>query len=282
MITLAAFVSEWSGIGTNPDHNQYGFQCVEIANEWLKELGLAMLPWTNAQDFDDKLKSDTSDYVWIVNTPTNIPKPGDLVIWQGPGLDFGHIAIFLSGDAMSFTSFDQNWPTGSLPHPQKHTYWNVEGWLHPKVLDAPAPVVAPPAPAPVPAVPTVLAGSQGINIRTSPNINAPIVAFYAAGTVLNYVAVVQGDLVGATDAWYKSAQGHFYWSGATNSPRPRISPVDPRIFVRVNRWPLPGSTLGQIAASNGLSIITLLRFPENAAYRLNPNRVSVGNVVRVR
>ena len=32
----------------------------------------------------------------------------------------------------SFTSFDQNWPTGSPSHKQLHDYNGVVGWLRPK------------------------------------------------------------------------------------------------------------------------------------------------------
>lgn len=143
MITLAQFLSEWTGKGVNvpEDKNPYGFQCVELVNEWLKELGLVTIKFTNAQDFDDHYKSyDPDTLTYTANTPTNVPSPGDIVIWQGPGLPYGHVAIFVHGDVNQFTSFDQNWPSGSLPHLQQHTYWNVEGWLHPKVLD---PVVDP-------------------------------------------------------------------------------------------------------------------------------------------
>ncbi len=143
MITLSSFLSEWTGRGVNlpEDKNPYGFQCVELVNEWLKELGLNPEPFTNAQDFDDHYKLyDPTTLVYIPNTPLNVPKTGDIVIWQGTGLPFGHVAIFVHGDVNTFTSFDQNWPSGSLPHLQSHTYWNVEGWLHPLMLD---PVIDP-------------------------------------------------------------------------------------------------------------------------------------------
>lgn len=141
MTTLSQFIARWSGIGVNlpEDKNPNGFQCVELVNEWLKELGEPTAPFTNAQDFDDKLKGNPN-FVWVPNTPTNVPTPGDIVVWQGQGLPFGHVGIFVSGDVNSFTSFDQNWPVNTLPHMQNHTYWNVEGWLHPKALD---PVVDP-------------------------------------------------------------------------------------------------------------------------------------------
>lgn len=75
----------------------------------------------------------------IENTLTNVPNSGDIIIFDkdadGTG-DAGHVCLFIRGDANNFTSFDSNWPTGSLPHLQTHTYLDsngkgVLGWLTP-------------------------------------------------------------------------------------------------------------------------------------------------------
>ena len=102
-------------------------QCVDLANAYIRDvLGLPIIEWTNAVDFPSK-GGDNYDY--IKNTPTNIPKEGDLVIWGGT---YGHIAIFLEGDANTFRSFDQNWPTGKVCFVTGHTYANVLGWMRKK------------------------------------------------------------------------------------------------------------------------------------------------------
>src|SRR3990167_10245626 len=102
-------------------------QCVDLANAYIKYvLGLPIIEYTNAVDFPSKA-DDKYDY--ILNTPEGIPQEGDLVIWSGT---YGHIAIFIEGDANRFTSFDENFPTGSPCHVQEHTYSNVLGWLRPK------------------------------------------------------------------------------------------------------------------------------------------------------
>lgn len=68
----------------------------------------------------------------VENTPDNVPLNGDIIIWgQAVGVD-GHVALFISGDVNKFTSFDENWPEGSLPHLQEHDYTGVLGWLHPQ------------------------------------------------------------------------------------------------------------------------------------------------------
>jgi FtsZ-binding cell division protein ZapB len=104
-------------------------QCVDLANSYIESvLGLPKIEFTNAVDFPDKA-GDKYDY--IENTPTGVPERGDLVIWEGT---YGHIAIFLEGNANRFTSFDQNFPTGSPCHVQEHNYLKpkVKGWLRPK------------------------------------------------------------------------------------------------------------------------------------------------------
>ena len=81
----------------------------------------------------DVWKQTIDGYDKIANTPTGVPQKGDIVIWgQGVG-PYGHIAVFYQGDAMKFTSFDQNWPVGTVCHFQPHNYTGVLGWFRPKV-----------------------------------------------------------------------------------------------------------------------------------------------------
>lgn len=103
-------------------------QCVDLANAYIKYcLGLPPIEWTNARDFPSKAGDE---YVYIENTPTGVPEEGDLIIWGGN--QYGHIAIFIEGDANKFKSFDENYPTGSPCRVVEHTYYNVIGWLRPK------------------------------------------------------------------------------------------------------------------------------------------------------
>lgn len=103
-------------------------QCVDLANAYIRDvLGLPIIEWTNAVDFPSKAGPA---YEYILNTPTNIPKEGDIVIWKPSP---GHIAVFIEGNVDSFRSFDQNFPVGSPCHVQNHTYLNVTGWLRAKV-----------------------------------------------------------------------------------------------------------------------------------------------------
>lgn len=125
------FINKWNGkyceiAGSANAKNQ----CVDLANAYIRDvLGLPIIEWTNAIDFPTKA-GDKYDY--ILNSPTNIPQKGDLIIWKPTP---GHIAIFIEGNANRFTSFDQNFPVGSKCHIQEHNYTNVLGWLRPKVDD---------------------------------------------------------------------------------------------------------------------------------------------------
>ena len=99
-------------------------QCVDLANAYLRDvLNQPIVEWTNAKDFPLKI-GDKFEY--ILNTPTNVPIEGDLIVWDGGN---GHIAIFIEGDANTFRSYDQNYPTGSPCHIQQHNYSSVTGWL---------------------------------------------------------------------------------------------------------------------------------------------------------
>lgn len=71
-------------------------------------------------------------YERIPNTPTGVPKEGDIVIWDRKLNGYGHVSMFKSGNVFSFTSFDQNWLLDGLCHIQKHSYKHVLGWLRPR------------------------------------------------------------------------------------------------------------------------------------------------------
>jgi hypothetical protein len=125
---LNEFVIQWNGkyceVAGSPGARN---QCVDLANAFIRDaLGLPIIEWTNAVDFPE---AAGDKYEFIPNTPTNVPKQGDLIIWKPSP---GHIAIFIEGDAKKFKSFDQNFPTGSPCHVQDHDYTNVRGWLRAK------------------------------------------------------------------------------------------------------------------------------------------------------
>lgn len=127
-MTLQEFLQMNNGkyieVAGSPDARN---QCVDAVNAYIRDvLQLPIIEWTNAVDFPSKAGDK---YDFIKNTTNNVPLEGDLVIWSG---GVGHIAVFIEGDAKRFTSFDQNYPTGSPCHIQNHSYTNVAGWLRAK------------------------------------------------------------------------------------------------------------------------------------------------------
>jgi hypothetical protein len=80
---------------------------------------------------NDKVLRD--NFTLIKNMPEALPRYDDVMIWnRKKGQGYGHVSVFIHGDAIDFTSFDQNWSTISKCADTRHDYVNVVGWLHPK------------------------------------------------------------------------------------------------------------------------------------------------------
>src|SRR3990167_675546 len=132
-MTLQEFFDKYNGKGIDFD-GFYGNQCMDLAEEYNRDVVGALRLTGNAADVWENYPVD--NYERFLNTPDGVPQLGDIVLWnKNVGGGFGHIAIFKEGDIDNFTSFDQNWPTGSNCHFQSHVYTNVTGWLRPKVTD---------------------------------------------------------------------------------------------------------------------------------------------------
>jgi N-acetylmuramoyl-L-alanine amidase len=130
-MTLDDFIAKWNGKGIDVD-DYYGFQCFDLAHRYAIDcVGIDIPGKPAAKDLWD---CEIDGYDKIANSPTNVPSKGDVIIWGTAIGAYGHVAIFVSGNADSFTSLDQNWPVGSVCHLQPHNYTGVLGWFHPKKL----------------------------------------------------------------------------------------------------------------------------------------------------
>lgn len=131
---MKEFIKKWKGKhvdfdGVYPDQcmdlmHQYVYEVLEIKDASVLAAPSAYQVYTNFRWGDLFYK--------IPNTPMAIPKPGDIIVWGQDLGSHGHIAIVVEADLMTFRSFDANFPYGSLPHIQEHTYSGVLGWLRPK------------------------------------------------------------------------------------------------------------------------------------------------------
>jgi len=126
---LAGFVGHYTN--TYVDLDKFaGAQCVDEINAWADWIGLKRFP--PVVGAYELARRGIFFWVWVANTPTNVPQPGSVVIWdRSPTLPWGHCATFIRGDQIHLFTFDQNWPYGSKCHEQAHTYQGVAGWYLP-------------------------------------------------------------------------------------------------------------------------------------------------------
>ena len=81
-----------------------------------------------------EMQNPKNNFTKIVNTPSFVPKKGDIVVWNGNigSGGYGHIAIATGeGDTSHFYTYDQNWH-GKPMKKVKHSYSCVYGVLRPK------------------------------------------------------------------------------------------------------------------------------------------------------
>ena len=130
------FVKAYNGKATDYD-GAYGAQCVDLIKLYLdKVFGIKPGSWGNAKYYwinFSKHSELTKNFTKIENTPSFVPKRGDIMVWNGnKGNGAGHVAICTGeGNTSGFYSYDQNW-NGKEMHRVKHYYDDVYGVLRPK------------------------------------------------------------------------------------------------------------------------------------------------------
>jgi hypothetical protein len=202
---LSDFIAKYNGRGIDYD-GAFGFQCMDLYNAYQKEV-LGVSPRGASRAKNVWWSYDPNVFTRISNSLTFVPKKGDVAIW---GMEpYGHIAICTGdGNWLSFRSFDQNWPAGSVCHIQNHGYFNFLGVLRPKAQEKiSAPVVLPAF--------AVRVDKASAAVRTAPSLNAALggSSVLYRGDIFQAVAVVVGDSVNGNNKWYKSSRGNYVWSG---------------------------------------------------------------------
>lgn len=145
MINLNEFIWKWNGKACDYDGNKK-FWCVDAVRQYIKDVkgwdAFAVLPaGPTAISIFNNFK-DNQYYRKVINTKYNIPKKGDILFFKFYPFLYGsegHTCIYCDGDLFTIISFDQNWPTGSLCHLQRHGtsklfhgYRGCVGWLTPQ------------------------------------------------------------------------------------------------------------------------------------------------------
>lgn len=129
-MTLDEFVATYDGKEIDTD-GAYGGQCMDLMHQYLLDVyNLPLSLFAAPTAYAAYQGANDPRFTKTANSPTGVPEKGDLVFWNTGIGSAGHVAVFLEGDVNTFTSFDQNFPTGSLCHKQSHTYKSVAGWLH--------------------------------------------------------------------------------------------------------------------------------------------------------
>lgn len=133
-MTLQTFIDTYQGIGVDLDGypTDNPFQCMDLMHKYcmdVLQLDRKVLSASSAKTCYTTFNAIYGHELFekIDNTPTNTPQSGDIIFW-GTGT-YGHVAIFVDGNTKNLTSFDQNYPEGSKPHLQSHTYTQCLGWL---------------------------------------------------------------------------------------------------------------------------------------------------------
>lgn len=146
-MTFNEFINKYNGKYLDYD-KAFGFQCTDVMRAYVKEVfgwnPYVAIPTTgNAKDIFNKFPDGGNSYFQkIKNTPTGIPKVGDIIFWTTYPLLYGwagHVAVVESADMYTIISFDQNYPTGQPCHFVRHGsskylhgYRGCLGWLRKK------------------------------------------------------------------------------------------------------------------------------------------------------
>ena len=135
-MTTDEFFNTYNGKALDFD-GYYGYQCMDLYQQYNKEIvGAPHVPADPAHKIWTEDKYPKNFYEKIANTLEGVPQKGDVVIWsKDANGGFGHVGIFANGNVNEFTSFDQNWPMGTICHFQKHNYNHVLGWLRPRLKE---------------------------------------------------------------------------------------------------------------------------------------------------
>ena len=138
-MTYDEFIKKHNGVAVDYD-GAAGRQCVDLATAYFNEVfgsGIKNF-WYDAHHFWDLFDKNTwlkANFTKVKNTPSFVPKQGDVAIWSGTlNGGWGHIAICTGeGNTKYFYSYDQNWLGRNDPCTRTyHNYNHVLGVLRPK------------------------------------------------------------------------------------------------------------------------------------------------------
>lgn len=130
--TLDEFIRIFAGKQVDQDGfpPEQPFQCVDLVDRWSQFLGGPDMAG-NARDY---IGRSNAAFKWVPKGQA--PRKGDIVVWSPPmGGGYGHVGIFVDGNARNFRSFDQNFggPFAKLVRHTADTVY-VAGYMRPHDL----------------------------------------------------------------------------------------------------------------------------------------------------
>lgn len=123
---LSTFVPETLGKFVADPNGFYRGHCVSLVKQWLKINKWPML-YGNAIKW--QYRGDGKKYRYYKNTPSFVPNPGDMAIFDIG--KYGHIGIVISATKKDMKVLNQNWPHGRLVDPVVITTFD---YLKPKCI----------------------------------------------------------------------------------------------------------------------------------------------------
>lgn len=128
-VTLQQFIDAWTGKQV-PSRGGITGQCVSLVQHWAEDRGVPGTPVFPVA-YAYLMAGKRPDYFnWVANTPTGVPSPGDIVVWNSSwGGGAGHTGVVVSANTNTLDVFQQNDPTGSGARIKRYTYAGVIGWL---------------------------------------------------------------------------------------------------------------------------------------------------------
>lgn len=134
-MTHNQYINKYNGKYIDYD-GSFGSQCVDLMRSYVKEV-VGLNPYIAiptrgyAKDIFKRFVNN-HHYTKVYNSPTNVPKQGDIIFWGTypfvTGIA-GHVGIVESANVNNFVVFNQNYPTNTPCQMRKFSYKGIMGWL---------------------------------------------------------------------------------------------------------------------------------------------------------
>lgn len=129
---LKEFIKKYQNKSVDYDKH-FGPQCVDLFNQYLIDVygleePIKEFPVFGAFQLYD-VASIKTNFETQKNGLFDIPKPGDIIVWNKNVGPFGHVGICVDAKLMSLNVFEQNWNGVQTCVINKHSYKDIVGFF---------------------------------------------------------------------------------------------------------------------------------------------------------